>query len=87
MEAAQQQDEWNRADRTGLPPGAILGIDREAPAPDDVALGKVERALLDFLAGGEARIETILDALPDFDAEIVTALQALREAGRVSVRA
>jgi Tfp pilus assembly protein PilZ len=86
MEAAQQQDEWNRADRTGLPPGAILGIEPAGAVPDDASLGKVERALVDLLAAGDARIESILDSLPDFDAEIVNALQALREAGRLVVR-
>ncbi len=86
MEAAQQQDEWNRADRTGLEPGAILGADPASVAPDDDALGKVERAILDLLAGGDARLEAILDSLSDFDADVIRALQSLREAGRVRVR-
>jgi Tfp pilus assembly protein PilZ len=86
MEAAQQHDEWNRADRAGLPPGAVLALAGPRDAADGDAPGKLEGAILDRLAGGEASVEAILDALPDFDAEIVAALNQLREAGRVRVR-
>jgi hypothetical protein len=83
MEAAQQHDEWNRADRSALPAGALLAAcAREGAEP----AGKVEAAILDLLAAGEAPLEAVLDTLPDFDAEIVTALVGLLEAGRVRIR-
>jgi Tfp pilus assembly protein PilZ len=86
MEAAQQVDEWNRADRRDLPPGVVLRPDRARIAPDDDSLGKLEVAVLDLLAAEAAPLESLLDALPDFDAEILGAVRRLLEAGWVRVR-
>ena len=77
MEALQQVDEVGRVDTAALPRSLRPSLGDESP--DD--LDKLESAIVEAVRVEGASVGDVLDALPDFDAAIYTALLSLVERG------
>ena len=71
-------DELGQLDLSSVPPDARLGVGHE---PHE-ELDKLETAVLDWATLGTS-VREVLDALPQFDSEIYTALLALIDRGIV----
>jgi hypothetical protein len=80
LEAMQQLDELRRLELGSVPLTARTRVDAEALAACGEELEKTERAVIDLASAGK-KVKEILDALPEFDAAIATALLALVERG------
>ena len=85
MEALQQVDELARLDTSAFPPGARLEVEPTSLPTDADEIGKLERAVVDVVWAGDASVRSVLDALPEFDAEIYRALEALRECSALRI--
>ena len=82
LEAVTQLDEMRRLDLDSLPSGARVCRRKGAAVPEDLA--KLEATLLE-LAGDEAPVAALIDAVPEFDAEAYAALLSLLEQELITV--
>ena len=82
LEAVTQLDEIRRLDLDSLPSGARVSRRKGMAVPDD--LEKLESTLLE-LAGDDAPVAALIDAVPEFDSEAYGALLSLLEQELITV--
>jgi hypothetical protein len=81
LEAAVEQDEFNRSDRSCFRGDATPCVADAGADHDD--LSKVEAAVLDLARAGFT-VRRIVDFIPEPDSEIYSALESLSERGALS---
>jgi hypothetical protein len=82
LEALRVLDEEQRHAAPALPPGAKLAVERSKLAATGPPLGKTEQAVLELATAGFT-VRRILDVIPENDAVIRSAIQALLDRGLV----
>lgn len=82
LEAVRQIDEVSRLDANELRPGSRLRVDAAALAAQGESLGKTEQAVVD-LATAQLSVRRLLDVIPEPDAAVLEAIQALLDRGIV----
>ncbi len=84
LEAVRQLDEASREEAGGIDLSASLTLDRDALRALDITLSQTEQSVLDLAAAGLS-VRRLLDVIPEPDANILAALQALRDRGLVDL--
>ncbi len=85
MEAMTQLDELSRLDLRDWGSHERVELDLESMFDTSDDLEKLQNTILSSVAEGWNRIGDLLDRLADFDAEIYSALDGLRERGRLRI--